>query len=392
MFAQRTAWQLSSNKITQVLTQLRESGEEILDLTESNPTRCGFSYPSEEIMDALQSPCNLEYRPSSQGLLSAREAVCAYYQRKNVEITPDQVFLTASTSEAYSFLFRLLANPGEEILFPRPGYPLFEFLIDLNDLKWRTFPLVYKEGWHVDLEGLASEVSEQTRAVVLVNPNNPTGSFIDATQRETINKICGGKIPIICDEVFEDYVFDEGLESFSLVNNQENLTFVLGGLSKTLALPQMKVSWIVVSGPKDDVQESIKRLEIIADTYLSVNTPAQNALPKWLGLRNVIQKDILTRVRQNRDLILGQASSHLSCRVLDAQGGWYVVLKVGQRDEEQFVLNLLEQDHVFVHPGYFFDFPDEGYIVLSLLPLSDVFEKGVTRILNNSFPDFFKGS
>jgi alanine-synthesizing transaminase len=383
MFSERTNWKLTQNKITVILERLRRDGEKIIDLTESNPTRCGFSFPSRQILNLLFDPKNVSYDPLAQGGREAREAVCAYYARRGVVVPVERIFLTASTSEAYSFLFRLLVNPREAALFPRPSYPLFEFLVQLNDFEMQHYPLVYEERWRPNLEKFRLALSGKTRAVVLVNPNNPTGSFLHEGELVVINGLCREKgIPLICDEVFLDYVFDEGTVYPSLAANQENLTFTLGGLSKALGLPQMKVSWIVINGPEELVKEAIARLEIIADTYLSVNTPSQNAMTGWLEFEPAIQKEILSRVRQNRRTVEEIFSGGKDGSLLKAEGGWYAVLKLPKNiPEEDLAIALLEHDRVMIHPGYFFDFEEEPYIVISLLPPEAVFEEGIERLV-----------
>ncbi len=379
MFANRTNWKQTPNRLAVVLEELR-SGAGILDLTESNPTRCGFSYPQEKILATLGDARNMSYAPCAKGTLRAREAVCSYSQERNITVDPKRIFLTASTSEAYSFLFRLLANPGEAILFPCPGYPLFEFLSGLNDLTHSFYPLKYTDGWGIDLPALRSAVTTDTKAVVFVNPNNPTGSFVKQEEWTEIHKICQEhRLPVICDEVFWDYRFKESGPVPGWAGHGENLSFCLGGLSKSLGLPQMKVSWIIVNGPEAEVDAAASRLEIIADTYLSVNTPSQNALEEWFHLRPVIQKEIMQRIRQNREFLIKGLPR--GCELLHAEGGWYAVLKCPDRyDEEQLALDLLKKDHVLVQPGYFYDFPEEPHIVISLLPPEDVFRKGLEKL------------
>lgn len=383
MFAKRTNWELTPNRVAGILEGYKSSGQKILDLTQSNPTRCGFVYPQDELLAKLSVPASMRYVPSPQGLLSARQAVAAYYQSQNIVISPAQILLTASTSEAYSFLFRLLANPQEEILFPAPSYPLFDFLVDLNDLKSSFYPLVYQGQWALDLGELENRVSLQTKAVVVVNPNNPTGSYIAREELEHLNRICRkNHCALISDEVFFDYAFDRTQRFVSFAANTDSLTFTLGGLSKTLALPQMKLSWIVVNGPPDIVSDAIARLEIIADTYLSVNAPVQNALASWLTFRPAIQEQIIKRVTINRDYLVKSFSDYDAGSVLHADGGWYMIVKLlGGVNEESVAEQLLLRDQVYVHPGYFFNFSEEAYLILSLLPPESVFSQGVERII-----------
>jgi len=382
-FAKRTEWPLSVNKLSSDLGHLRDKQVPILDLTESNPTQCDFSYLKNGLYQSLAVRDNLQYSPSPRGDLKAREAVCRYYRDKGHTVFPEQIFLTASTSEAYTYLFRLLVDPGEQVLFPRPSYPLFTFLADLNDVSIDTYPLVYDGKWQADMDGVRDILTDQTKALVLVNPNNPTGSFVKISEIKEINKLCRKKnIAVICDEVFSDFSFDQEKDHTSLVNNDEILTFVLGGISKTLGLPQMKLSWIIISGPKKLTETAAARLEVIADTYLSVNTPTQNALPAWLLHRTAIQCEINGRIRQNYHFINEQVGHVKGCDLLHTQGGWYAVLQIPDvYSEEEWALMFLHQDNVYVHPGYFFDFDSEAYIVVSLLPASQVFEEGVKRIL-----------
>jgi len=362
---------------------LKKENVEILNLTESNPTKCGFRYPK-RILKSLYDKKNFFYAPDAQGMLETRQAISEYYKTKNINVRPEQIFLTSSTSEAYSYLFRLLANPEDRILFPHPSYPLFQFLGDLNDVALDFYALQYLDQWVIDFGSLKDLITSHTKSIVLVNPNNPTGSFFRMYELEELNGLCQkNRLSIICDEVFHDFSINPHENHLSLINNKSVLTFVLGGFSKTLGLPQMKLSWIVISGPDDLVKEASARLEVIADTYLSVNTPVQNACRVWLKYKKDLQSQILNRIRNNFSLLKKLFSSNSPCQLLNMEGGWYGVLKLPLHySEEQIVLDCLKEDHVFVHPGYFFDFLDEPYIVLSLLPQEAIFEKGLTRILN----------
>ncbi len=383
VFSRRTNWPLFSNRITEVLDQLKKNSIPIIDLTESNPTRCGFVYPVGKLLQPLASGKNLRYEPHPQGSLEAREAVVRYYKEQGHDVAVERVFLTASTSEAYSYLFRLLVDAGQKVLFPRPSYPLFQFLGDLNDVTLDHYPLHYKDHWYIDFFQLEDCIEPGTKAIVLVNPNNPTGSFVKKDELSPLNRICQARnIPIICDEVFADFAFPGTRDAASLVNNAPVLTFVLGGLSKTLALPQMKCSWIIVSGPEGLAEEACQRLEVIADTYLSVNTPVQNAAADWLLSKEEFQGPIKRRTLDNLRF-LEEAVKTTRCQLLNPEGGWYAVLRIPltKISEEEFILQLLEQDHMFVHPGYFFDFDEEGFLVVSLLQPSDVFQEGIKRIV-----------
>jgi len=382
-FARRTNWALASNKLSLDLERLHEEKIPVLDLTESNPTRCGFSYPNKNIIKPLARKEGLSYAPLPGGSFKARETISRYYADKGLTVDPGRIFLTSSTSEAYSHLFRLLANSGERALFPRPSYPLFSFLGDLNDVLMDTYPLVYDQQWRIDLDGARNALCGDTKALVLVNPNNPTGSFVRQEELEELNSLCREhNTALICDEVFSDFTFDKKKDHVSLVNNDRALTFVLGGISKTLGLPQMKLSWIIVNGPPDLVKAAQARLEVITDTYLSVNTPAQNALSSWLSSREAIQEEISGRIRQNFCFLQDQARRMSECELLAAEGGWYAVLKIPDvRSEEDWALAFLNKDHTLVHPGYFFDFDGEAFIVVSLLPSRKIFQDGIKRII-----------
>ena len=383
-FAHRTGWDLSSNPLMTQVSALKKNKTSFFDLTESNPTHdVLFQASQEDILCCLNNKNNAQYTPSSQGMLAAREAVSRYYKIKNINVSPEQIFLTANTSEAYSFVFRLLANPDDVILFPRPSYPLFSFLGDLNDLKIRTYPLVYQKRWRLVTQTFKEQIDPAVKAMVLVNPNNPTGSFIQPDELIAINQICRqASMAIISDEVFGDYVLGDGKDQVSLINNPDVLTFVFGGLSKALGLPQMKLSWIIISGPQQAAKEARARLEIIADTYLSVNTPVQNALSQWLAIADKMQGPIQARVRANWHFLRDVCQKSERYQLLDSDGGWYAVLKVPLIGcEEQWVIDCLEQERVFVHPGYFFDFDQDGHLVLSLLTAPDVFQEGTRRLI-----------
>ena len=273
--------------LSELLRERRARGLPILDLTESNPTRCGFTLDAEETLAPLHNPRALTYEPDPRGLRTAREAVVQYYSERGVQFDPDQIFLTASTSEAYSFVFRLLANPGDKILAPQPSYPLFDFLGGLNDVEVVPYLLVYDDGWQVDLDALAASWDSRTRAVLVVHPNNPTGSYVQRRELERMIERCRQNgAAIIADEVFADYAFGADAERVAThAENSEALTFTLSGLSKISALPQMKLGWVVVSGPQELRAEAQARLEVIADTYLSVSAPVALAAPRWLAHR-----------------------------------------------------------------------------------------------------------
>jgi len=385
MFTRRTNWSFEMNPLMARLSALRQQGEQIIDLTESNPTLYGFKYPKEKILTALANPKNMSYEPSPWASVPAREAIVSHYQQKGIRIKEQRVFFTASTSEAYAFLFRLLVDQDECILVPRPSYPLFEFLAQLNDVGMEQYPLIYDDRWSIDFKALTKAISPRTKAVLLVNPNNPTGSYIREEELAELNHICQKhNLVLICDEVFSDYRFDRDKKIVSsLAGNSSVLTFSLAGASKSLGLPQMKIGWVIVSGPDKLVAAALERLEIILDTYLSVNTPALNALPEWLKLQPVIQKEISGHLLSNHDYLTKKVAAVPACQCLPVEGGWYAIVRLPNiKSEEDWILEFLERDHVFIHPGYFFDFQAGVYIVLSLLPEPKVFQQGVSRILS----------
>lgn len=384
MFADRTRWNLQANRISLALERRRKSGMEIFDLTASNPTTVGLNYDEKAILSAVSKREALIYEPDPKGLKSARDAVAGYYRAAAmpVEIEPESLILTASTSEAYSYLFRLLCNPGDEVLVGSPGYPLFEYLAEIQDVRLVSYELVYDHGWQIDFHSLRQKLSPRTRAIMLVNPNNPTGSYVSERERLELNAIATEhELALVVDEVFLDFSFD-GAAHASFAGNAEALTFTLSGLSKICALPQMKLAWLLASGPEELRRESVARLEVIADTYLSPSTAIQHAAANFLNERGAIQQELMTRVRGNLAELDRQLRSQQLCRRLEVQGGWYAVLRVpATRSDEQFAVELLEQQSVVVHPGLFFDFQSEGYLVLSLITPPDTFAEGIRRVL-----------
>jgi len=342
----------------------------VLDLTESNPTRVDLAYP-EEILHAFEDPRILSYEPSPAGAAGAREAVSAYYATRGQCVPPERVLLTASTSEAYSYLFKLLCDPGDEVLVPRPSYPLFEFLAEMESVRVRQYALAYQGGWSLE----APEFSDRTRAVVLVNPNNPTGSYIKRAELAALAERCAARgTAVISDEVFADYAFgDDPARIVHLAGVEACATFCMSGLSKVAGLPQMKLGWIVANRP-----EAMERLEWIADTYLSVGTPVQCAAARLLHAGEAVQKQIRERTAANltlaRDVLQGSRGT-----ILAAEGGWCLTLQVPRvHTEEEWALQLLKRDGVLVQPGFFYDFESEAYLVVSLLTPPAVFRQGMT--------------
>jgi alanine-synthesizing transaminase len=383
MFSRRTDWKLTPNRFTQAQLELRAAGREVLDLSISNPTRAGLHYDSEAILRSLTSPAALDYDPQPKGLLNARQAVADYYrQHGEADLDPESLLLTTSTSEGYSFVFRLLCNPEDEVLVPKPSYPLFEFLADLQDVKLVPYPLLYDHGWQIDFPSLHKAVTSRTRAVVLVHPNNPTGSYVSDDERSALNSFCrDNKLAIIVDEVFLDYAHD-GASRPSFVNNTDVLTFTLSGLSKISALPQMKLAWIAASGPAGQLDPALSRLEVIADTYLSLNTPVQLAASALLDQSHSIHPQLLDRVRTNLAELDRQLAQQKACERLAVEGGWYAVLRVpATESDEDLAIDLLHKARVLIHPGHFYDFPRDGYLIASLITLPKQFRNGIERVL-----------
>jgi alanine-synthesizing transaminase len=454
LFSDRTSWKLAQNRFTVALEQIRAGGARVLDLTLSNPTRAGLHYDEAAILGALSSPRALDYDPQSKGLLEARKAVAGYYRDRSgrgerdvasnvsTDVDVEQIVLTTSTSEGYSYVFRLLCNAGDELLVPKPSYPLFEFLADLQDVKLVPYPLIYDHGWQMDFPSLEKAVTTRTRGVVVVHPNNPTGSYVKAGEVKMLNSFCRARgLAVIVDEVFLDYGLetsgakalsqdepnrsavsaappknitpdftsltntrslhapldrhsptqrlgrdDNRVERSSFAGNGDVLTFTLSGLSKVVALPQMKVAWVVTSGPPDVAQEAIGRLEVIADTYLSMNAPVQWAVPALLEQREDIQRQLLERVRKNLAELDRQLAEQKACQRLDVEGGWYAVLRVPvTRSDEELAIELVREKAVVVHPGHFFDFPSDGYLVLSLITPEGEFAVGMAAVLEKLY-------
>jgi alanine-synthesizing transaminase len=375
VFSARLDWSVTANPLTKLLIEKRNSGAEILDLTESNPTAAGFQYPA-DILTSLADPRSLRYEPDPAGLVVARESIAGYYGGR---VDAGRIIVTASTSEAYGFIFKLLADPGDEVLVPRPSYPLFDFLAALESVRVVNYPLMYHDRWAIDFDKLASRITPRTRAIVLVNPNNPTGSFLKKAELARLVELCRGRnIALVSDEVFSDYGMQQDSERVtSLVDVDEILTFLLSGLSKVAGLPQLKLGWIVSSGP------ALERLELIADTYLSVAAPVQWAAPALLRSRAKIQSQIMDRVRGNLAFLRNQIGLGSPWRVPAIEGGWYAIMQAPRiHTEEEWVLSLLGEDGVLVQPGFFFDFETEAFLVVSLITRPEVFREGITRILN----------
>jgi alanine-synthesizing transaminase len=389
-FARRTSWNLATNRYTEVLEAHRQAGRELLDLTASNPTTVGLQYREEELLRALARPEALTYDPQPKGLLLAREAVAGYYAERGSPVSPGDLILTTSTSEAYSFVFRLLCDPGDAVLVPTPSYPLFDFLAALQDVTLVPYELIYDHGWQMDVPPLQAALERakakgaRCRAVLVVHPNNPTGSYVKPHEAEELNQICAyNDLAIIADEVFLDYPL--GKESpLTFSANRDVLTFTLSGLSKVSGLPQMKVAWIAVSGPEALKAAALARLEVIADTYLSMNAPVQWAIPAMLGERHSIHAQLMRRIRENLTGLDEQLSTQKLCNRLEVEGGWYAVLRVpATGSDEDLAIALLQATGVLLQPGHFYDFAGDGHPVVSLITPADVFRTGMARILKH---------
>ena len=384
-FSNRIHWDITPNALSRILHEKRARGADVLDLTVSNPTAAGFAYNEAWIFEALSQPHGLLYEPSPRGLRTAREAVAQYYADHGITVDPENIHLTASTSEAYGFLFKLLLNPGDEVIVPSPSYPLLEFLSGLEFAHVRNYSLRYSDdhGWRIDFVSLEAQLSERSRAVVAVNPNNPTGSYVTALEFRRLREFCASnKLALISDEVFFDFDLNKQERRASILSDESDaLCFALNGFSKCLALPQLKLSWIVTQSPETLRAATLAHLDLICDTYLSVNTPVQQAAPALLKNRSGIQQQILTRCRNNLAFLqIAIKSSGSSAKVLRTEGGWSAMLSLPHvHDEERFVNSLLSERNVLVHPGYFFD-AKPSHVVVSLLTKEDDFRKGIDAL------------
>ena len=383
MFADRTNWNLDANRLSEALARHRAIRRPLLDLTASNPTECGFDYDRPAIMRALSDADALDYKPDPKGLETARQAVAAYYAARSNEVSIENILLTTSTSEAYSFVFRMLCNPGDELLIPTPSYPLFEFLADIQDVKLVRYPLVYDYHWQIDFHALEQAITSRTRGAIVVHPNNPTGHFCKPEDLTRLNQVCSARqMALIADEVFLDFVLT-GAQPLSFATNTGALTFTMSGLSKISGLPQMKTAWLITTGPEHLRKQALARLEVIADTYLSMNAPMQLATPVFLEQRRGFQKQLMTRVRRNLSELDRQLAGQKSCSRLKMEGGWNTVLRVpATRSDEELAIELLATRDVYAHPGHFYDFPSNGYLIVSVITPEPEFAKGIERLLS----------
>lgn len=382
MFSRRAAFEDQTNRLWRLLQQKRQAGISVIDLTESNPTRVGLEFPNSDIREALADPRSLAYEPAARGLGAARQAVSAYYADRGLDVAPDRLVLTASTSEAYAHLFRLLGDPGDRFLFPQPSYPLLEFLARMESVELVPYRVDYDGVWHVNMESLRSALSPPVRAVMLVNPNNPTGSFLKIDELAALQQVCRQhELALIADEVFSDYALEISPDAVaSVAAADEVLTFTLSGLSKVCGLPQFKLGWIAVSGPAAARDQALEKLEWIADTFLSVGAPVQHAAGRLLDGRRHFQTALIKRLKENL-LILRSELQGTSGRALRVEGGWYAVVQLPQtRSEEEWVVEALDGWDVLLHPGYFFGFPAEAFVVVSLLVQPEVLAEGAARL------------
>ena len=382
MFSSRLPHHLDPNPLSLATAALEAAGADLLDLTETNPTNVGLAYPS-DVLACLSNPLAGRYQPSAFGILSAREAVAADYARRGTPVSADQIVLTASTSEAYSLLFKLLCDPGDNVLVPQPSYPLFELLTALDGVPANPYRLDYNGVWTIDRDSVEKAISARTRAILVVSPNNPTGSMLREDDREWLVGLCRERaLALIVDEVFADYPLAPRKDASSIVGEDRALTFSLGGLSKSAGLPQVKLGWMVVGGPEAIVTKAMSRLEVICDSYLSVATPVQLAAPELIASGRAIRAVIARRLDENLDHLRRRLATSPSVTLLEPEGGWSAVLQVPATElEDALVMRLLANDHVRIHPGYFFDFPREAYLVVSLLPEPRVFATAIDRVL-----------
>lgn len=382
MFSQRTNWCWGSNSLTRLLREKRRSRDEILDLTESNPTRSAFDFPEEEILASLQDPRSLTYEPTPRGLIHSRGQIARYYEQRGRAVVPDDILLTAGTSEAYALVFKLLLDPGDKVLIPRPTYPLFDYLLALDHVEAASYPLTYDGSWNYELSAMEEKLDDRTRAVLLIHPGNPTGVYLKRNELEGIRNMARRhQLALIVDEVFLDYPLSEEPEQAgSLAGECDVLTFVLSGLSKVAGLPQMKLSWICASGEESQKREALDRLEHVSDLFLSVGTPVQHALGRFLDLADHIRPLILSRIVTNYEFLQKPRSGGVN--VLRVEGGWYAVVRLpAVLSSEQWAMRLLSRQNVYTHPGYLFDFAIEGCLVVSLLTPTATFRTGIRRIL-----------
>ena len=382
MLSKRVNFDLRKNSLRLRYEDKLKAGADVIDLTISNPTLVGLDYPESQILGSLSMPESLRYEPSAKGLRQARQAIAESYQRRGFGCLPEDILLTSSTSEAYSFLFKLLLDPGSTVLLPQPSYPLFEFLAHMESLETASYSLYYDDGWHYDFESIESQLLRGIKVILLVNPNNPTGSFIRDEEWSRLKGLClDHQVALICDEVFRDYPLEDDFGYFDPLSEADIPLFLLNGLSKSAGLPQVKLSWINVCGPQEVREQAINHLELISDTYLSVGAPVQHGVPTLLRLSDGIHRQILARIRSNYRS-LQKACTATAVDPLRTQGGWYAILRLPRSQSgEKWSLYALESENVLVHPGYFFGFSEEAHLVVSLLAEPQRFDEGIRRLV-----------
>jgi aspartate/methionine/tyrosine aminotransferase len=381
-FSSRTDWDVHPSALSMLLQEKRSSGESIIDLADSNPTLCGIPHTAPSISPEILHRSAL-YEPDPKGLPGARRAIAAWYNHRGCAVDPEHIVLTTSTSEAYSFLLRLLCDVGESIAVPKPSYPLLDYLSRINDVACRHYQLAYDGEWHFDFGSLREALAAGVKGVIVVHPNNPTGSYVKMGEARTIKKLLAGHASaLIVDEVFHSFPFGhEDGRAGTFAETTEVLTFTVNGLSKLVALPQMKLAWIILSGPPDLVTSAVERLEIIADTYLSVSTPVQHAVHDILAHQQLYTSRVQDRVVKNYEALQRIIGGDSPLTVLRGEGGWCAMLRLpASRSDEAWAIHLLESQNVLTHPGYLFDCDINGCLVLSLLPEPEVFSEGVLRI------------
>jgi len=376
VFSQRSGFDRGPNRVAIALQEARQSDRALIDLTLSNPTLAHLPYDAEALSRALHHRESLAYRPEPLGLLSAREAIASHHKDRGVSIRPDRICLTASTSEAYAYLLKLLCDPEDDVLVPQPSYPLFEHLATLESVRLKPYRLRYEEQWRIDIDEIKRSTTERTRAIVVVSPNNPTGSYVKRDELEALGELA---VPIISDEVFAGYpLVDDPTRVESALQTDQTLVFSLFGLSKLAALPQLKLSWLCINGPEPQVLEARERLELIADTFLSVNTAVQLAVPRILKSYHRLSDAIRARTQRNLDKL-----RRLQCAasLLDLEGGWYATLQLPNiKSDEKWAVELVQKAGVSVYPGYFFDFEQPSVVVISLIVPEALFDQGVQRL------------
>ncbi|HKT80970.1 MAG TPA: pyridoxal phosphate-dependent aminotransferase [Vicinamibacterales bacterium] len=386
VFSSRTPADVTPNRLTAALAAARGRKQPIIDLTVSNPTRIGLAYP-ENLFSAFSSPEALVYSPLPLGIMGARQAVADDYARRGIDVSPERIALTASTSEAYSLIFKVLCDPDDEVMVPRPSYPLFEHLARLDGVVVTPYDLEYDHRWSIDFESVERAVGPRTRAILAVSPNNPTGSYVRNDELDRLSELCArSSMPLVVDEVFCDYPLNDeaARQAGCALQALRAVVLSLGGCSKSVGLPQVKLGWIAVAGPDPAVAALMARLEFACDAYLSVSTPVQVAARTLLEEGKAVRRQIQDRIRANRDHLSRIVSEAPALQLLLTEGGWSAVMRVPSLGtEENLVIDLLERAGVLVHPGYFFDFPRESYLIVSLIAPEADFQEGILRIVRH---------